>query len=75
MKAEIARETRSKNDEEGGDVEMNLFVFDRPKFDRLYNCGYDVDVIPLESRRDVPHGLFHIAMFVLLEVCCFHFFS
>ncbi|KAI6243319.1 Serpentine Receptor, class T [Aphelenchoides fujianensis] len=53
---------------------MELLLFDRPKFDRLYNCsGYDVDQIPLEVRRNRIVGVVYVggwAIFTPLYMLC-----
>ena len=48
---------------------MNYYLFDRPTFDKHFNCSfYDVDKVPLEERQDFGFGIFLIICFVVFEV-------
>ncbi|KAI3416022.1 hypothetical protein GPALN_005578 [Globodera pallida] len=48
---------------------MELFLFDRARFDKLYNCTlYSVDAIPLERRQNIAFGTSLIFFFLLFEL-------
>ncbi|KAI1698072.1 serpentine type 7TM GPCR chemoreceptor srt domain-containing protein [Ditylenchus destructor] len=48
---------------------MSAYIFHRDEYERLYNCSlYDVDSIPVESRRREVHGWSLIVLFVMFEV-------
>ncbi|KAL3081074.1 hypothetical protein niasHT_037542 [Heterodera trifolii] len=48
---------------------MNLLLFDRIRFDLLYNCSlYGVDEVPTDRRQHVIFGILLISFFVLFEL-------
>uniref|UniRef100_A0AC35FMF5 Uncharacterized protein n=1 Tax=Panagrolaimus sp. PS1159 TaxID=55785 RepID=A0AC35FMF5_9BILA len=48
---------------------MNYYIFNRPVFDKYFNCSfYDVEKVPLEKRQDFWFGLFLITCFVVFEL-------
>uniref|UniRef100_A0A7E4VF78 Serpentine Receptor, class T n=1 Tax=Panagrellus redivivus TaxID=6233 RepID=A0A7E4VF78_PANRE len=54
---------------------MDLFLFNHDEYNRLYNCSYDVNSIPLDERRRPILGYTLIALGVMAELayipCCF----
>ncbi|KAI6212369.1 hypothetical protein M3Y94_00014100 [Aphelenchoides besseyi] len=53
---------------------MEVLLFDKQKYDLLYNCSfYDIDKIPVESRRHPYWGVFFLSLystcFFLYIVC------
>jgi hypothetical protein len=48
---------------------MDIYLFNRPEWDRLYNCSlYAVDAIPLAQRQHARLGWLAIGIFFLMEV-------
>lgn len=48
---------------------MDLMLFRPADYDRLYNCsGFNADLVPLEQRVHLFHGVLLIVLFVVFEV-------
>lgn len=48
---------------------MDLLVFDRARYEQLYNCSmYSVDDVPLKDRTHAQIGLSFLLLFVIFEV-------
>uniref|UniRef100_A0A914I832 G protein-coupled receptor n=1 Tax=Globodera rostochiensis TaxID=31243 RepID=A0A914I832_GLORO len=48
---------------------MDLFLFHRNEYERLYNCsGFDAELIPIEQRTHTFHGIFLIILFFVFEL-------
>ncbi|KAI1692914.1 serpentine type 7TM GPCR chemoreceptor srt domain-containing protein [Ditylenchus destructor] len=41
---------------------MEFYLFRHAQWEALYNCSYDVDIIPVEQRVNVTHGLLMISL-------------
>ncbi|KAI1694940.1 serpentine type 7TM GPCR chemoreceptor srt domain-containing protein [Ditylenchus destructor] len=50
---------------------MEFFLFRRSEYDKLYNCSYDIDSIPIENRKHEFHGILTLVLstlFVLVYI-------
>ncbi|KAI1694276.1 serpentine type 7TM GPCR chemoreceptor srt domain-containing protein [Ditylenchus destructor] len=46
---------------------MELLLFRHEEFERLYNCSYNIDQVPLETRTHSLVGMSLIVLFVIFE--------
>ncbi|KAI1698560.1 serpentine type 7TM GPCR chemoreceptor srt domain-containing protein [Ditylenchus destructor] len=47
---------------------MELYIFRYAEWETLYNCSYDLDIIPVELRKHEIHGLLMLVLSVIFVV-------